>query len=105
MDERIISIIQDLNHSYNLPFSLDELSKKYYMDKFYLCNLFKKNTGFSILEYIQSKRIQYAKQLIHQGISITEASRLCGFNDYSNFYKTFTSIQHFLQKLETFIYR
>jgi AraC-like DNA-binding protein len=62
------------------------------MDKYYMCHLFKKTTGFSLLEYVQSKRIQYAKILLHKGVNISEASRQCGFEEYSNFYKTFKKL-------------
>ncbi len=89
IDLRITKIIDELDKSYKEPFSLDKLSERHFIDKFYLCRLFKKATGFTLLEYIQSKRIQHAKKLIRQGITITESSRLSGFDDYSNFYKIF----------------
>lgn len=92
INRRVASIINDLNESFSKPFSLEKLSERHYMDKYYLCHLFKENTGFSLLEYIQSKRIQHAKMLIHQGVNITEASRLSGFEEYSNFYKTFKKL-------------
>jgi AraC-like DNA-binding protein len=62
------------------------------MDKYYLCHLFKDVTGFSLLEYVQSKRIQQAKMLITQGTGIMEAARMSGFDEYSNFYKTFSKL-------------
>jgi len=91
-DERIENVIMELNSSFNKPFSLEEISRRHFMDKYYLCHLFKEVTGFSLLEYVQSKRIQQAKMLISQGIGIMEAARLSGFEEYSNFYKTFTNL-------------
>ena len=91
-DERIEGVIAELSGSFDKPFSLDEISRRHFMDKYYLCHLFKEVTGFSLLEYVQSKRIQQAKMLISQGTGIMEAARLSGFEEYSNFYKTFTKL-------------
>jgi AraC-like DNA-binding protein len=88
-DPKIKALILDLDQNYTKKISLDQLAGAYFLDKYHLCHLFKKNTGFSILEYIQSKRIQLAKSLIVSDISFQEISRKCGFDDYSNFYKTF----------------
>ena len=92
IDERIENIIAELNQNYDKPFSLDEVSRSHFMDKYYLCHLFKEVTGFSLLEYVQSKRIQQAKMLISQGTGIMEAARMSGFEEYSNFYKTFSKL-------------
>jgi len=91
-DPRILPIIEYLNKEYAQPFSLDKLSRKYYIDKYYLSHLFKENTGFTIYEYVQSKRIQKAKSLIQEGEPISKVSTECGFLDYSNFYKAFKKL-------------
>lgn len=88
-DPRITTILEYLDMYFVEPFDLNEFSKLHHMDKYYLSHLFKSNTGFTLLEYIQSKRIQYAKLLIAKDLSLNEISLTCGFNDYSNFFKTF----------------
>lgn len=92
IDDRIELVIKELDHNFSKPFNLEELSKKHFMDKYYLCHLFKDTTGFSLLEYVQSKRIQQAKMLISNGIGIMQAARQSGFDEYSNFYKTFSKL-------------
>lgn len=94
IDARIKAVLNYLDDHYTKPLNLDSLSKHHFMDKYYLCHLFKKNTGFSISEYLQSKRIQLAKSLIAQGLPISQVSLGCGFEDYSNFYKTFKKLTH-----------
>ena len=89
---RIQPILNHLNHSFMTHLDLTHLSEQFYIDKYYLSGLFKESTGFTIMEYVQSKRIQYAKSMIHQGIAITEVASICGFQDYSNFYKTFRKL-------------
>ncbi len=93
VDERVQAILSDLNQNYQQPYCLDDLAKRHYMDKYYMCHLFKKETGFSVLEYIQSRRILYAKSLINSSsFTLSEISQQCGFADYSNFYKTFKKL-------------
>ncbi len=93
IDSKIQSILLDLNQNYHQRYCLEDLSKRHFMDKYYMCHLFKKETGFSILEYIQSRRILYAKSLISSSsFTLNEISQQCGFTDYSNFYKTFKKL-------------
>jgi len=92
LDPRISKAIAYLDLNYRQPFHLDTFSKIHHIDKYYLSHLFKENTGFTLIEYIQSKRIQYAKTLLVEDLSLNEISLLCGFNDYSNFFKTFKKL-------------
>lgn len=93
IDPRIQSILDELNRNFIEPFNLDELAKHFYMDKYYMCHQFKKETGFSIMEYIQARRILYAKLLIdNEALTLVEVGQRSGFNDYSNFYKTFKKL-------------
>jgi len=98
IDPRILRVKEDLDNHFTHDFTLDQFSKKHYMDKYYLSHLFKEVTGFTILEYIHSKRIQFAKQLIKENKQMTEVAHLCGFNDYSNFYRAFKKITNYSPK-------
>ena len=59
------------------------------MSKFYLCREFKRATGQTVIEYVNSYRIQKAAQLISGGYTVSEAARACGFENMSFFTKTF----------------
>lgn len=93
-DPRIQEVRDYLDQHYTDKFDLDRLSKHHLIDKYYLSHLFKASTGFSLLEYVQSKRIQKAKILMTEALTISEISTLCGFEDYTNFYKTFKKLVH-----------
>lgn len=54
--------------------------------------LFKKHTGLPIRAYIIDNRIEYAKKLLNSGSSVNDACFESGFNDYSNFIRTFTKV-------------
>lgn len=86
---RILPILQYIDTHLTDRLSLDYLSKVLSIDKYYLSHLFKQNTGSTVYQYILMKRIALAKQLLLQGRSVTEACEQAGFNDYSNFIRTF----------------
>lgn len=69
--------------------TLDLLSEYCYLDKSYLCRMFKKEIGMTINAYISMQRTAAVKNMILSGVKITDAYSKCGFNDYSTFYRTF----------------
>ncbi len=91
-DPKTLAIIEYINRHLNENITLELLSKEFFINKYSLCHAFKKNTGFTIIEYILNKRIMKAKELFAQGVNITEACYQVGFNNYSNFYKAFTQV-------------
>ncbi len=69
--------------------NLDGIANHLYLDKSYICRLFKHETGLTINNYINISRISLAKQLIAEGMSPRDAYTRCGYNDYSTFYRAF----------------
>lgn len=55
----------------------------------YLSNIYKKQTGRSLLEYINMKRIVYAETLLKEGVNVVEAAEQSGFRDSGGFIRTF----------------
>lgn len=91
-NEIISSIFSFIDDNLHKKFSLDDLSNHLFLSKFYLCRLFKKETGISIVSYIQKKRILEAHSQIICGTPAITASVNVGFNNYSNFYKAYKKI-------------
>lgn len=58
----------------------------------YLSRIFKSFTGASLQHFILIKKINYAQKLLNQGKTATEACYLSGFNNYSNFSRSFSNI-------------
>ena len=69
--------------------SLDSLASSFYVSKFYIAHLFQQNTGLSLHQYIIKKRLSAVRDAIISGTPIGEAVSLCGFQDYSAFYRAF----------------
>ena len=70
--------------------SIENLASSFGLTRSYLTDQFRKQTGYSIRQYILITRIQAAKQHLMQGCSVKEAAILCGIGDVSNFTKLFT---------------
>ncbi len=88
-NEKIRNILSYINDHLTETISLDCVAAEFHMSKSNLCHLFKNTTGFSVKQYITYRRIALAQKLMADGCSTLEASVAAGFNDYSNFYKTF----------------
>ena len=88
---RVIKYINEHLHR-NRQMSLDFLSKRFFVSKYYLCRVFKKHNGISIHGYIVKKRVMQAKLLIESGEPANMAAARVGFRDYSAFYRAFLKI-------------
>lgn len=73
----------------NEKITLEQLSKKFYLNGTYISAQFKKHTGLSLRSYILDQRIALAKVLLSTGESVSEASYRSGFTDYANFIRSF----------------
>lgn len=89
---KVNHILDYINQNLSEKLTLDVLQEKFFINKYYLCHIFKVSTGFTIQEYITYKRIIKAKELLALEYPVLEVSYLVGFNDYSSFYRTFKKI-------------
>ncbi|MBE5743616.1 MAG: helix-turn-helix transcriptional regulator [Clostridiales bacterium] len=56
-----------------------------------ITHTFKKEMGISIHQYIVRKRLFFAKQLLDSGKTPTQIYFLCGYKNYSSFYKAYVN--------------
>jgi AraC-like DNA-binding protein len=77
------------NHLYE-ELSLDRLAEVAGLNASYLSQLFKKETGIAVSDYIQRERIEEAKRLMDTpGITLSDIATRLHFNDQSYFTKVF----------------
>lgn len=88
--EQINEILSYMNQNITDDLSIKKLAGHFFISTSYLCKLFKSETGTTIHQYITAKRITLAKSLLIEGHRVSNVCALCGFQDYSNFFKTFT---------------
>lgn len=88
-NEKINQILLYINENLTEDLSLDLLSARFYISKYYLNRQFKQFTGLSLYQYIMKKRLIVSRNMLRSGVSVMDACLQCGFNDYSNFLKAF----------------
>lgn len=69
--------------------TLDALAEQIGYNKFYIGRTFKKIAGYSLGEFIVSKRLERSVQLLRTNETMREISLKSGFKNYSYFYKAF----------------
>lgn len=90
-DQAVEQVMGYVNLHYSEPLTLDMLAERCYVSKYHLSREFNRKMGTSIYHYIQKKRLLIAQQLMDQGKRPNEVYCLCGFNDYTCFYRAFKS--------------
>lgn len=88
-NNQVDSIIEYINDNIMNEISIDDLANNFFLSNSYICRIFKATTGTTINKYITARRISIAKSLLSNGESVNVVCEKCGFNDYSNFLKTF----------------
>lgn len=86
---RMNDLIRYINQNAAQPLSLDQLAEVFGISKFVLLHEFKDYTGMSVYQYILTRRILLAQQLIQQGVKPNQACEQSGFTDYTSFYRAF----------------
>ena len=69
--------------------SLEELCEKFYISKTHLNRKFKAMTGSTVWDYVVSKRLIAAKEMLMAGATPGEVSERCGYEEYSAFYRAY----------------
>lgn len=87
----ILKIITYLDRNYQESISLDSLASVVHLSKDYMCALFKKATGQTIIRCLTNIRIGQARQKLMQypDLKILDIARQCGFESPSYFGKIF----------------
>lgn len=85
----IYPIINYIHRNLEEELSLEHLAQNAFINKHYLCALFKNVTGMSPIQYIINCRVLKAKDLLARGISVDEVCSMVGYNNLSHFSRTF----------------
>jgi two-component system, response regulator YesN len=78
-----------IDENFTRNISLDSIAVHVSISRYYLSRTFSSLEGISITDYIQSVRIQKAKQLLLDGKTVSEVCYMTGFNDPAYFSKCF----------------
>jgi len=88
-NQTILAIIEYLNLHLTEDICIDTLAEQFFLSRYYLMHSFKEETGYTIGNYLTTKRLLLAKDLIASGKPITEVCYACGYKNYSTFSRAY----------------
>lgn len=91
-NQKVVSMIDFINENLSEDISIDFLASRFYMSKYHMMRLFKEETGYSIGQYVNHKRLLQAKAYIQAGMGITQACYACGFKEHSTFSRAYKKL-------------
>ena len=90
LSKKVIKAMDYIYDNIQSKIRISDIAKKIDINPNYLCELFKKETGISINNFVKKKKIQAAeKLLIYEDFSVAESADIFGFASRSHFIETF----------------
>jgi AraC-like DNA-binding protein len=86
---QFLDVLGYIDLNYNNKIRLEKLAEIAYMDKFNFSRAFRIATGMAPINYVQMKKIFYAKNMIRKDSILTQIAYELDFTDQSHFNRTF----------------
>jgi len=91
---KISMIMEWIKANFYRPITVAEIANEFNYNSDYISSIFKKNTGMSLITYINKTRIDISKSLIvNYNVSIKEAAFSSGFTDEKYYMKVFKKLE------------
>ena len=88
-DTQVEQLLKYINRNLSENLSIDQLANRFFFSKYHMMRKFKNETGYTIHNYITSKRLLMARSLISQGMPVMKAAQASGFRDYTTFVRAY----------------
>ena len=88
-DTQVEQLLKYINRNLSENLSIDQLANRFFFSKYHMMRKFKNETGYTIHNYITSKRLLMARSLIRQGMPVMKAAQASGFHDYTTFVRAY----------------
>lgn len=90
LSKKVIKAMDYIYDNIQSKIRISDIAKKIDINPNYLCELFKKETGISVNNFVKKKKIQAAERLlIYEDFSVAELADIFGFASSSHFIETF----------------
>ncbi|MGM9619782.1 MAG: AraC family transcriptional regulator [Oscillospiraceae bacterium] len=93
-DPKIEEIMRFVEANPAEDLSVEGVAKRFFLSRYYLMHRFKEVSGYTLHQYVNQKRIQYAGELLRQGTGVLKAAEQAGFREYSTFLRAFQNTYH-----------
>ncbi len=94
VDPKIEELLRYIAGNLAGDLSVGALAKRFYLSRYYLMHRFKAVTGYTLLQYVNQKRLLRAGELIREGTPVMKAAEQAGFSEYSTFLRAFRGAFH-----------
>lgn len=91
-DEKIAALLEYLSAHLTEELRIDDLAAQFYISKYHMMRRFKEETGYTIHNYVVTKRLMLAREKIADGMAVSEACYACGFGEYSAFARAYKKL-------------
>ena len=88
-DTQVEQLLKYINRNLSENLSIDQLANRFFFSKYHMKKKKKNETGYTIHNYITSKRLLMARSLISQGMPVMKAAQASGFHDYTTFVRAY----------------
>ena len=92
LNKNIENIVEYINEHLDEDLDIKDICDQFHYSRSYICKEFLACMQVPIKQYIRTKKIMYANSLIQLGKRPTEVYNLCGYNEYSTFYRNYLKI-------------
>ena len=86
---RVQDILRHIDAHLSEDITIDSLAEEFYISKYHMMRLFRREVGQSIHAYLLDRRLFHARELIRSGLSATESAFRSGFRSYSSFTRAY----------------
>lgn len=93
--QRVREILSYMQTHFTEEIGIECIADQFYLSKNYLCSLFMKETGMTVLQYLRELRLEHAAHLsMTTGMRSIEICEACGYQSVSNFLRDFKRKYH-----------
>lgn len=87
----VSEILAYINEHYTERLTLDSIANHFFISKYHISHEFKNAVNTSLYRYIVMKRLNAAYTLLSEGNLANEVCTMCGFGNYTVFFRAFKS--------------
>ncbi|RHR54546.1 AraC family transcriptional regulator [Clostridium sp. AF18-27] len=87
--ERVEQIKSYVREHIDERLDLEDIARQFYISSHYLSHYFRRETGFTLGQFIAQAKIDRAKELLQKGFSVTDTAISLSYNSDSHFINTF----------------
>lgn len=87
--DRVLQILAYLDAHLAEDLSIDDLAEQFYLSKYHMMRMFRRETGCTIHTYLTQRRLMLARDYIRRGSKTTDACFRSGFRSYCSFTRAY----------------